>query len=602
MLGLTVHGEPRPIDAGAIANALGARFAVLPENYLQLMTRWGAGWLCGVFELPDPSEPTGRFDLFGDSLRVNGPAQRRAGQWAQLADDELARGVVLGVDRYGRALFAVSPAELVLLAPNGTVRRLGTFERVISHYLLAPEPRDGPLGQLYEWNVALDVGVPALHIPRFGAERIELRAALAADDEDAADAALQRVLGAEVALFALLELAAELAGPASQPLPRELRASYLDQCLRMAKRRAPGVVKDTPIRELRTALEAGELAPALLAQATVLAAPAGMFVATMDATERALLDELAARPDDAATRLVYADHLEARGDVVRAEELRAEASAAPPLPNARERGFIAPPGLPPINVAMRIRTHAARWRADDPTTSIEPLLAHVAGLHPTARQGYELLAAQLDHWQHGAAASQHLLRELPDAWPQLVLGLREPRASPQLLVDNRIMEAAPYLLAIALRPSAETRRVAMAEAFLELGGELDAALVEQLLPHTRADAEPGLRAVAFVLLRDSAADDRVFDAYLAGFCEAHPHSEHALKKRRKDPRVLETLLAALTREEDASLADGRHLRYTPEYGILAKYLSRLGNARGREASKRFQQRSRWGKGGWPEEL
>jgi uncharacterized protein (TIGR02996 family) len=600
--GLTLLGDARPIEADALASVLGERRAVLPDGYVQLMTRWGPGWLCGVFELPDPSQPDGRFDLLQDTLRVRGLALRRSGQWAQLAEDELERGVVLGVDRFGRALFARTATDLVLLRPGGDVKPIGTFEELMASYLLGSDPRESPMSHRAEWDVELDVGVPPLYITtRWGAARAGFLEALASGDEERADAALQSVIAAEVALFALLELASHLAGPGGKHLAPELRASYAEQCFRMAKRRAPGVVGDAPIREIRLVLASGtELTPELSERATLLERPVGIFVGSVDPTERSLLDALAAQPDDVGTRLVYADHLEQRGELARAEALRAEASTAAPLADARERGFVAPPGFSPVDGAAQLREHLERWRADDPETSLDALVAHIEALHPTARQGYAMLLAQSDSWQFAAPAVAHLAREIGDVWPQLVLAIRSPHAglAVQLLVRGKVRKAAPFLLAALRRPS-ESVTVLLAAAYAQLG-KIDQALVDEFLPYFEPDAGPAQREAAFVLLKDSAADDRVFEGYLRYFCDAHPHSEHALKKRRKDPRILPALHEALDREEKASLRDGRNLAYTTSYGRLAKYLSRLGDARGKEASKRYQRFSRWGRGGYEE--
>ena len=82
-------------------------------------------------------------------------------------------------------------------------------------------------------------------------------------------------------------------------------------------------------------------------------------------TEQRLLDAILARPDDQATRSVYADWLEGRGDVVRAEFLRAQLTAL----NAPDDEHDA------TAAAARIRTLShqvgAGWRARVATTFVE---------------------------------------------------------------------------------------------------------------------------------------------------------------------------------------------------------------------------------------
>ncbi|MBA3392079.1 MAG: TIGR02996 domain-containing protein, partial [Deltaproteobacteria bacterium] len=363
MHGLTLVGTPRPVTSNALAHALGDRLAIVPGAYVELLERWGPGSLCGAFDLPDPTEPHGRFAVLQHRLRVEAPQCRSMGAWAQLADVDLERGVVLGVDRRGVAMLARSSTDVVLLHPEGHVLPCTTFEAVIAKVLLGGEwvKTYGALFTKWvraNWAAQLvrmwrrtdvgDLGVPAVHVAAGVAPRTDLFAAWRAGDETAADAALARVLATEVRVEAMLDLARMLAAPGYADVPRDVRATYVDQLYRMARRSLPELVPDLPIREIRIALASGELAPDVLATLEGLVeAPRGIFVGDADATELALLSALAAEPADAATRLVYADHLEEQGAIARAAALRTDAVA--PLADAAARGFVAPANLEPID-------------------------------------------------------------------------------------------------------------------------------------------------------------------------------------------------------------------------------------------------------------
>lgn len=645
MLGLQLVGTARGL-ARKLSEVAGDRLEVFPGPYVELMEAWGPGRLCDVFELPDPTAE--RFRLLQQRLRVEGAARRLAGAWAALSDAELQRGWVLGVDRRGIAVFARSATSVVLLHPSGYVLEIGSFEDLVGQFLLGGQlvlthqalfkeaASDWRWAVRYRGHAARNnLGVPARYATDAPPPRAELLAAWAAGDEDAADAALARVLEAEVAAFAMLELFHFLASPAAAGVPAEIRATYADQLFRTARRRVPELVPDLPIRDLRIGLEQGELAPALLAQVAAIVEPAGgIFVGEPDAAERALLETLASEPADDAARAVLADHLEERGELARAAVLRAEAAHAAPLPDAAERGFVAPPDLPPIDGPARIRERIAAWEAADPGFSLESARAQIEALHPVARQGYEILLAQIagrSTWSlahHPPAARAHLVREIGDAWPQLALALRASGAPAvlALLREARVQQAAPFVLSILRHPERppsgegwhypvdfyeESWPLQLAAAYLELG-RVTKALREELIPYLAADAKvqpihapragshgvATLRAIAFRFLADAGADDRVFEGALRFFCEGHPYSERILRKRRTDPRVRQVLGEQLAAEEKKSLRDGgRQLAYTPELGVLARYLARLGDPHAKVVAERYRKYKRLWLGG-----
>ena len=628
-----------------LSEVAGDRLEVFPGAYVELMEAWGPGRLCDVFELPDPTAPAGRFRLLQQRLRVEGAARRLAGAWAALSDAELQRGWVLGVDRRGLAVFARSATSVVLLHPSGYVLEIGTFEELVGKFLLGGQlvlthhaffpnaARDWRWAVRYRGEAARnDLGVPSSYVTDAPPRRAELLAAWAEGDEDAADAALAGVIEAEVAAYAMTELFHFLASPAAAHVPAEIRATYADQLFRAARRRVPDLVPDLPIRDIRIGLERGELAPELLAQAKAMVEGAdGIFLGEPDATERALLETLTSEPSDDAARAVYADHLEERGELARAEVLRAEAAHAPPLPDAAERGFVAPPDLPPLDGPARIRERVEQWAAADPGFSLDEVRARIDALHPVARQGYEILIAQIagrSTWSlahHAPAAHGHLVREIADAWPQLALALRGSGAPAVLAIlrEARVRQAAPFVLSILRHPGGsapgeswrapyygEPWPLQLADAYLELG-RVTKALREELVPYLAADAKlqpihapraehPGvatLRAIAFRFLADAGADDRVFEGALRFFCEGHPYSERIIRKRKTDPRVRAVLGEQLAAEEKKSLRDGgRRLAYTPELGLLARYLARLGDPYAKEVAERYKKFKRLSNG------
>jgi hypothetical protein len=110
-----------------------------------------------------------------------------------------------------------------------------------------------------------------------------------------------------------------------------------------------------------------------------------------------------------------------------------------------------------------------------------------------------------------------------------------------------------------------------------------------------SDSASGLsRRVALRLLEHHAHDDRVFEGYLRHFGEAHPVSERAIAKRRKDPRVIAALRAILDREEKRALRlqEGRQPPYSEDYGLVARYLAGLGDEKGVEAREKYKRYGR----------
>lgn len=123
-----------------------------------------------------------------------------------------------------------------------------------------------------------------------------------------------------------------------------------------------------------------------------------------DPTEQRLLDAIRARPDDQVTRSVYADWLEGRGDVVRAELLRLQLAAL----NAPDGAADDEPD--PTVAAARIRALArqvgAGWRARVATTVIENCPS--TRYHRRATVGFEVMCPM--RWDRLATTDRNDVR------------------------------------------------------------------------------------------------------------------------------------------------------------------------------------------------
>jgi uncharacterized protein (TIGR02996 family) len=586
MRGLELRGQPHPIDRTKLPRLN------LPPPYLELMAEWGPGTMCGLYEFPDPTTRGGRFDFFQAQLRVHGPGLHERGQWGQLTAQALESGVVLGVDRFGAAVFT-SESTVVVLDPSGAVESLAGFELLTARH--SSWKFDTALERLHPGvdTRALFGGVPMVYDTELD-RRAAFLAAVGANDEGLANRTLDGILEVEMPVLALCELARDVAVRVVD-LPAAVRASFTDQLLRMARRRAPTLLEHIPLRAIRTELESlGTLGAELATSIPTAAKPAGIFASRLDEREAALAGEVADHPDDPLAREIYADHLEDRGELERADNLRAALHAEPPIADAVERGFVPPFGLPPVDGAALLAGYIARWREDDPETSIDDLVARLEALHPQVRQGYAVLLQQVRSpaaWRDGPnhPAVDHLDREIADAWPLLLLSLRAGYdGALRMLIDSKVRASAPFVLSALLRPSPGPGiRLDLAASYVHLG-KITPALLERYLPRL-AVGDP----VAYRILQHSVSDDRVFEGYLAHFVDAHPFSEFALKPRKREPRVIEALLGALAHEETRSLRPGQVVSYTAAYGVLARYLAKLGHPHGIEARDRYAKFSRW---------
>ena len=559
MFGLQLIGERYPLAPEALAP-----YAGLPPEYVTLMTLWGPGVAVAQVEFPDPREPDGLFALLQARFRLHAPHQRSMGRWTGLDDAALEQGIVIGRHRDGVALVAHHGATL-LLGPDGRSDWGRGLRYLIASY----------------GHPTLRTRPPQTYVTE-ASRRPELYAALARRDEAEADVLLAAAFELESA-WGILEIAYDLA-TAQQAIPAELRAAYFERCIRLVKRVDADRLRDLPVRRLRDAIQADELGAEdaqLLGRAALAASP---FHGPDTAIARELTAQILARPRDRAACAVLADHLETLGQHLRAGLVREQAESLP-WSEVSERGL----EFRGVDGKAALASWIEAWRKDDPTTSIDALVAATTSLLPQ-------IASAMISWIKDREAPR--LATEPGAFELLVLGLRSPEVDDcvrQLVILGRAA-VAPFLLAAIRHPTSHPHRyhavdvlLMLAEAHHQLG-RLSPGELTEVLGWTQ---EPGRRRIAALcLLQRSGKDDRVLAACLEHFTEGHPYTERTIARRKTDPRVVPALLAAFDRAEAASLRDGRTLAYTTEYGILSRYLARLGNARAKGAWERFKQKGR----------
>ncbi|MEO8702996.1 MAG: hypothetical protein ABI867_23320 [Kofleriaceae bacterium] len=559
MFGLTLLGNPDPVAADALATV-----AKLPPDYLQLITSWGPGRARGHLDFLDPRDPGGEFAIAQERFRLHAPHMIAVGTWSTLQPIDAEDGAVIGRYRNGAILVASPRAGLVSLAPRGNGQWSTSLDELFRHHLRVPGPP--PLPDTYSTQPA---------------PRAELFAALAAGDEPLADqllAAIAETAGA----WTVLEVAHDLAFDAST-IAMPLRAAYFAQCVRYAKRSDGDRLEPLPVRAIAEALAAGSLSPDHLAQVRACAYIESPISGAYDAIERELTAQIRVNPRDRHACSVLADHLEARGQLLRAALVR-EQSESLPLAEVLERGLVARSS---VDAEAELAAWITAWHSDDPDAPIEPVVAAAMALQKQHRKAIVAWLAARENAKLAADA---------DAFPILVLALRSPYVdvSREVIVEIKATAAMPWLLR-AIRRGTRDRwggddREPLAVAHTELG-KLTAAQVTELLAWLDDD-DARLRAPALCLLQKHGKDDRVFLAALAHFTDGHPYSERVIARRKTDPRVLPALLAHFARAERASLRDGKHVAYTIEYRILSRYLARLGNERGRGAWERCKQMGR----------
>ena len=549
MFGLSLVGDARPLD-----NVDG--IAHRAKEYVDLMKTWGPGRAKAHLDFPDPRSPA-----FADlqlRFRLHAPHQKAMGRWPSLDAGALETGVVIGRFRSGEVLVGVQ-ARMVILSPSGKDEWQWTLKHTIHWCAGVESPTNKPPNT---YCTALD-------------NRADLYAALAAGDEAAADVCMGTIFERESA-WGLLEVASALSS-SSSPIPAALRASYFDRCMRMVKRVDPECLADLPVRAMRDEIASGALSIDHARALDRIAHAPSPFEGEMTDIEQQLATEIIRNPRERAPCSVLADHLETLGQTMRASLVREQGEALS-YEEVAERGL----EFRNVDGEAALGEWIEAWKGDAPAD-------HVATTDPLQPQ---LKSAIVSWIQSGSDDSLARLAKEAAAPAFLVLGLRASnyavaRMCARAIVELGIKTAAPHLLS-SIRKSSAMEQLALAYHDI---GRLSAKDLTAVLDWLESDSYD-VRRAACVVLQRSSKDDRVLEAMLTHFCDGHPYTERTIAKRKTDARVLPALLAAFDRAEAASLKDGRTLVYTTDYGILSRYLAKLGNVRGKEAWERFKKMGR----------
>ncbi|APR88607.1 hypothetical protein A7982_13956 [Minicystis rosea] len=596
---LTKVGTPAPLPKGAVN-------ANVPAPIRDLYEAFGVGTLCGQVRLLSTSQDDPEWRGYQNILEGPARLRRAGGSWPQISEDRFSKLVAWGVDVRGLLLVAGADTEILRLHVDGTLRTFASADALVEA-LLSEQHANSLRGmqkiseshsKWTDYDVAH--GLPAIYRVGDDTAQHALLDALRRGDEPAADAALERVLGENVAAWALLDLLEAIA--AGDTIEAELRASYAKEWFRLLHRRVTASVFETGQKRVSKMLsdEVG--------RDGFLAALAARAPVPDEVRAKLRCNVVRTPPDPFFT-------------TPRENEARVELAAS--LTDAEARGLVSRPTDRPIDVLARVDEQARAFREADATLDVASLVAHVQALHPQERLAYAHLLARCGGWHEDTTPEREefrtLERELPKAWPQLVLSLRETSEERmialQILTRQKAAQALPFLASLVRSPTSarlmDDWPEHVANAFEALGGRVSKDMIEPLLeelPLTRAPRPFGVimiygssqsRAAAY-LLRHHVRDDRVFEALLCNFAEVYPHSRAVLKKKG-DPRVIPALLAQLEREEKAASGewdDDRqrrtpHKHYSDEFGILAKTLASLDVPRGVEALEAFRAYKRW---------
>ena len=552
MFDLSLVGDPHPLDEAALDG-----IAHLSKEYVDLMKKWGPGRAKAHLDFPDPRSKT--FANLQLRFRLHAPHQKAMGRWTTLDADALETGVVIGRFRDGAVLVGVQ-ARLVTLLPNGKEEWQWTLKHTIHWCAGVESPKNKPPPT---YCTALD-NQPGVH------------AALADGDEELADACMGKLFERESA-WGLLELASALA---SSSIPTTLRASYFDQCMRMVKRVDAECIAAFPLRAMRDELaNTGTLSLDHARTLDHLAHAPSPFNGEMTDIEQQLATEVIRNPRERAPCIVLADHLETLGQTLRASLVREQAEAMS-YDEVAERGL----EFADVDGDKTLAQWIAAWGAHAPA-------ALTAVTDPIPSQVRSAIISWIERATPDNIAR---LAKEPASLAFVVLGLRSSKpahitACARIITELGWKDAAHYLLD-AMRACSNHALEDLAVAFHDVG-RLAATDLRDVLTWLESNALARRRAACIVLQR-SGKDDRVLEAMLTHFCDGHPYTERTIARRKTDPRVIPTLLAAFERAEAASLKDGRTLVYTQDYGILSRYLAKLGNTRGKEAWERFKKMGR----------
>ncbi|MFT3699968.1 MAG: hypothetical protein QM831_42885 [Kofleriaceae bacterium] len=496
-----------------------------------LLLELGPGIIFDQIELLDPR--TDRFAMIQQRLALAcGPLRsHRPEYWKELEPG----GVVFALHHDGDIFVDASSDRIVRLAADGKSSVL--------------KPGDGFPTTRYAHKPYAFSAMP---------DKASFLAALRAADEAAADAALAAIVPSQSA-WVLFELAHDIAFDSE--LHAELRARYFAECARFAKRFSEAEV---PVREIQKDLADGALSPVNAALVRKLGSPQSPVSGPVDPKESELVREILAAPDARDQLIVLADYLEEHQQPLRAQLVR-EASTG-----KREGEGSA---------SERVATWRALWAEKSPDLDLAPFDKMIAAIPKL-----DEYVAALGTWSEGIDPGP--LVTDPNAFALLIFALRHERkywepeyanSAIELLALHPNAAARPWLLELVRHPVAwdHNTEYRFARA-AELVGKLTKAELEEVIGWVEADYFP---AVAMALLVKHHKDPRVLDLALDRFFSGHPYSEKIVSKFKTDPKVLPALREKFDQQHKACMINnGRNVRYTAKYKIIAKFLAKLGDA------------------------
>jgi uncharacterized protein (TIGR02996 family) len=559
LFGMLLVGDPKPVKLDGVR-----KVEELPLDYRKLMTTWGPGVAFGRLHFADPTDPAGPFVHWQRRFHVHAHHLIASRRWSLLdaAGSNMKQATVLASGG-GTALVAThGPSRGVYTASASYAQRWSTFAQVLG-------------------GIRDQIMRPALYYRTKPSQRDALLAAIRQSNARLADGLLEAVLEEE-SISGMLALVLALV--------REPGAANYDDYVTRAMQ-APIKHKEDWFADLTERLvdRSDEVAHRdAISRLASFVESFDLLGGEPDPVEIDLEQAVLAKPGDDGARLVLLDHYQERGRTGLAQIVRAYLEILPPeLVNRYGRMNLSATTCEDI-----VAQWCDAWAADDPDLDVAPL---VKDLETTDRTFRRAIVNWIELDQEGRLAEE------PGAQLLLMLALRSHHVAPatRVLVKLAAKAAAPFLWSALTRPTRSDRhessialeRETLAIAFEKLG-KLTPDQVTEVLSWIDPAMDRARAKVAFCLLQRQAKDDRVYEAALRHFLVGSPYTEKVLSKRKADPRVEEMLWAAFDREEAKVLKNSRFVSYTREYGVLARFLAKLGHTRAKEAYQRFQTKAR----------
>jgi hypothetical protein len=238
---LQVRGDGEPITPAEIDGWVQANKRDLPNPVREVLEKFGAGWLLGVYEVPAPA--SGAWATW----QARAEERRRRGYFTGLTEHQWQHCFIFAADRRGNALGCVRKVELYTFFLLTTAGSVFEIARSVDEFLDA-------LPELC--TQTFDVEIPPSVVDRFGLwetreptldlgiERCWVRGpettiawleALSSGGDT--DGTLERALGSEPLMLAYVHLLAAVCGPAGDTVPETAREEAVGTLLRLAQRR-----------------------------------------------------------------------------------------------------------------------------------------------------------------------------------------------------------------------------------------------------------------------------------------------------------------------------------------------------------------------------